>query len=341
MILITGAGGLVGSHLAFEAARQGMPVRCLVRGDEPRAWVRRIFLHLDPAAGSALYAQLAWSEGDVLDPEALATAMAGCHTVMHAAGVVSYHRKDRAWMYRVNVAGTTCALEVASQLGVTRFAHVSSIAALGRPASGDVVRESDPWRSALPHTHYALSKHLAEMEVFRAIEEGLNAFVVNPGVVLGAGEPGRSSNALVTLLDRGLPFYSEGQSGFTGASDLARFSIALLSGAQTGERYTCVGANLSYATLCRLICHALERRAPQRHAPGWLLHLAIAGHWLREVFTGKKADITAESVFNTGLQVSYDNTKIQRATGLAFAPIEEAIEEAALFHRRVARGLLQ
>ncbi|MBL7943486.1 MAG: hypothetical protein JNM00_11995, partial [Flavobacteriales bacterium] len=187
---------------------------------------------------------------------------------------------------------------------------------------------------------YGISKHLAELEVFRAAEEGLNAFMINPGVVMGAGEPGRSSNALVSVLDRGLPFCSAGNTGVTGARDVAAQLVHLLKSASPGERYICVNENLSYCELCKRICGALGKKAPQRIAPQWLLRLAVAAHWLREKITGKKAVITSESVSNTSLDVQYDSEKLIRTTGIPLSPLNLSINEAVSFHRGVAAGQL-
>jgi dihydroflavonol-4-reductase len=338
MIFVTGAGGLLGSHIAYELLRQGFAVKCLTRSPASENQVLRVFQWLDKSRGNDYFGQIQWVTGDLLDPESIESALEGCDTVIHAAGVVSYHRRDRAMMYRVNVEATGYLLEISARVGIRRFAHVSSIAALGSTRQGRPVNELDHWNASDYHTHYGISKHLAELEVFRAVEEGLSAFIINPGVVIGAGEPGRSSNALVSILDRGLPFCSAGNTGVTGARDVATQLAHLLNSASPGERYICVSENLSYCELCRKICNALGKKAPQRMAPPWLLRLAVAAHWVREKITGKKAVITGESVSNTSLDIQYDSSKLIRTTGIPLAPLDLSIGEAASFHRAVAAG---
>ncbi|MBL7943538.1 MAG: NAD-dependent epimerase/dehydratase family protein, partial [Flavobacteriales bacterium] len=168
MIFVTGAGGLLGSHIAYELLRQGFEVRCLTRGNSAGHQLREVFRFLDNARGDDYFNQIQWVTGDLLEPESIESALSGCEAVVHAAGVVSYHRRDRAMMYKVNVEGTALLLELSARAGIGRFAHVSSIAALGSARQGRPVTESDHWNAADYHTHYGISKHLAELEVFRA-----------------------------------------------------------------------------------------------------------------------------------------------------------------------------
>ncbi|MFN9942924.1 MAG: NAD-dependent epimerase/dehydratase family protein, partial [bacterium] len=98
MNLVTGATGLLGTHLMMELLSRGERVRALVRSSANRESVADVFRFCN----NTLYADIEWVEGDVLDIDTLEEAMQGCSHVFHCAAIVSYHPADRAEMYRVN-----------------------------------------------------------------------------------------------------------------------------------------------------------------------------------------------------------------------------------------------
>ena len=103
MILVTGATGLLGSHLLLELASAGKSVRALRRSNSSQQLVQRVFERADK---SALLSSIQWLEGDVTEVYTLQDAMQGVEVVYHCAGKVSFNRGDDAALFRINTDGT-------------------------------------------------------------------------------------------------------------------------------------------------------------------------------------------------------------------------------------------
>ena len=145
-VLITGATGFIGSHIARRYLAAGYGVSVLHR----------------PQSGHGLLADVAdkisWYEGDVLDIPSLEAAIKAGHDpcgidVIHAAAIVSFLPGDRDQMERVNVEGTANVVNVCLKAGVRKLGYVSSVAAIGRPVKageqpGEPVRinEQEKWQ---------------------------------------------------------------------------------------------------------------------------------------------------------------------------------------------------
>src|SRR5262249_1424615 len=151
---VTGASGFVGRHAAFELARSGHSVRCLVR----------------PAtAADELAAQgVEVVRGDVQDQHSLDAAADGCDAVLHVAGLIA--ARSFTQMRRVNVEGVArLALACArARPSPARFVLVSSLAAAGPSRGGRAVREDDAPR---PVSRYGLSKLQGERAAARSLPD--------------------------------------------------------------------------------------------------------------------------------------------------------------------------
>lgn len=170
-VFITGATGLLGSHLAAELRAEGHEVVALVRSESDTRFLE--------ARGCTLV------EGDVRsEPDDLAPLMEGCSHVVHGAGLV-YEGGEWPKIRGVNVDGTRNVLRGAALAGVGHAVHLSSVAVYG--SVDGPVDESVPIDTPIPPDDlYARSKREAE-EVARGIEEkwGLPVTVVRPAAVYG------------------------------------------------------------------------------------------------------------------------------------------------------------
>ena len=95
-----------------------------------------------------------------------------------------------------------------------RFCHISSIAALGKTQDGSEITEDTYWIPSKRKSGYSLSKFFSEMEVWRGIEEGLDAVIVNPSIIMGPGNWEIGSPKLFQSIWKGFKLLYQRHFGF-------------------------------------------------------------------------------------------------------------------------------
>jgi dihydroflavonol-4-reductase len=321
-VLLTGGTGFLGSHILRLLLQQGHEVCALQRSSSRKDLV------------SNLSDRVHWLEGDVTDLTSLETAFEGIEKVIHCAAVVSFHPKDRRQMMQINVEGTANMVNYALDAGVQQFIHVSSIAAIGRSATRRHLSEVSKWETSSYNSQYAISKYLAEQEVWRAAAEGLSVSIVNPSVILGSGFWGENTSMFFQRIDNGLRFYPTGATGFVDVEDVATFILLLLESGKTSERYLLNGENLSYQTLFGWIAAALDVPAPSVPAAPWMAELAWRIEWLREKLMGSTPLVTKESARSSVNRFTFDNSKsLSIFPNFKYTPIQQTVETAARLYR--------
>src|SRR5882757_4792125 len=236
--LVTGGTGFLGAYIIKELVEKGHTVRAIRRSDTVPFFI--------PAD---IWKKVEWIPGDILDLVGLEEAMEGVDAVIHAAAKVSFAGRDRRELFHSNIEGTANMVNMALIKNIRRFVHVSSVGALGRTAHGERVTEEKKWTDSKLNTSYAISKFYGEMEVWRAIGEGLPAVIVNPSTILGYGDWNTSSCAIFKNIYREFPWYSNGINGFVDVVDVANAVVALLESNITGQRYILNGDNWSFRQL--------------------------------------------------------------------------------------------
>ncbi len=331
MNLLTGATGLVGSHVALELLKRGRGVRALVRPESDRSVLRSIFAHYDC---ENLFEQIEWAEGDVLDAESIREAMSGVDTVYNAAAMVSFAPRELDQMWRVNVMGTANVVNAAMEVGA-RLCHVSSIATIGSSEDGPRTEES-PWQASDDRHTYGESKFRQEMEVWRGIEGGLKAVIVAPGVVVGPCPEWRSSGQIVGTTRRGMPFYTQGKSGYIDARDLAYAMVELTDREAWGEKFIVVGENLTVRTVQNLFAEAFGTRPPRWMARRRMLNAVATLSEIVSTITRTRPSLTRESVraiCGTDDAPDLSSDKLLKTINITFRPIAESVANTVNFHK--------
>lgn len=262
-VFITGATGFVGSHLARLLCAEGHQVRIM----------RRASSQLTALDGLTVEHVV----GDLFDVEVLTEQLTGIDWVFHVAAVAEYWRSDKNSIYRVNVEGTKNLLEAARQAGVARFIFTSSAMTIGRNLAkgGASGNENTVFNLSPRLTPYGHSKILAEAEVWRAVEQGLDAVVLNPCIIIGPGDLNLISGTLIIEAAKGnIPAVVEsGGTNFVDVRDVAAAHLAAAERGRCGERYIIGAVNMSHAAFTRLVCEVIEKPAPKIILPGFLIPL--------------------------------------------------------------------
>lgn len=331
MIVVSGASGFLGSYVVCMLLEKGKEVRALKRATSDMREFQQIFdcyfQHLSAAKREQLTAKLFWTIADINDIPSLEEAMQGATEVYHCAAIVSFLQKDRDMMMKINVEGTANMANIALQKGVQKFCHVSSIAALGRAKSGDLISEKTKWNNSKNNSNYAISKYKAEMEVWRAAEEGLPVVVVNPGVILGAGDWSKGSCKLFELVWNGMPFYTEGVNGYVDVKDVAQAMITLTEKQIRDERFVLVGKNVNMKWYLETVAVLLGKKKPTIKVNRLISQIAWILDGIKGWILGKTPSLTKETARASLNQFYYSSEKIEQKIGFQFTPMEQTISE--------------
>lgn len=334
MDLVTGGTGLIGSHLLLELALRRRPLRAIKRPDSDTQMMKQVFQYYRPEEGMALFSGIEWVDAELHDIEALREAVRGVDRIFHSAGLVSYDPRDGELLTEVNAEGTQALVDLALEQGVKAFGHVSSTAALGKAAKGEPVDERAKWQVSHRNNAYSISKYAAEREVWRAREEGLAAVIVNPCIVLGPGDPGRSSTTLLGAVAKGTPFYPPGANAFIDVRDVATPLVELMDDpAQEGERFVLIGEHRSFGNVMRLIAEELKVKAPRIRAGKGLLELGWRSEATLRALTGRKPMISKDTARNGMKRMHYSSAKAERSFNFSPRSVEEAIHNSCEFYR--------
>jgi dihydroflavonol-4-reductase len=320
MIFVTGGTGLIGSYVLQALRARQLAVRALYRGATPPA-----------------LAGIEWVQGDLADSLLLEKALTSDVThVFHCAGLVSYAPQDEDALLQVNVEGTAAVVDACLLRPGIRLGYVSSVAALGQPATGSadvssriprLLDETATWDLGASHPAYATSKYLAELEVWRGVAEGLSAVIVNPSIVLGPGDWQRSSTRLLRYAYDEHHFYTRGQLNFVDVRDVAAQLLHLTLDLPDlpPARYILNGGVYPLGEFLTKLAAALGRRPPTMAVPDWAAEVIWRLEYGRALLTGARPLITRDTARAGRQPVHYDAQRAERATGLPFRPLSETI----------------
>ena len=331
MILVTGATGLVGGHLLWYLLQENERVSAIHRSTSNLKSLRTIFSFYtsDP---DVFLDRIDWKIADVLDFNLISDAMNGIDIVYHCAAIVSVGNSQNI-LLDTNVTGTRNVVQSALEKGIKKLCFVSSIAALGKTINAEIIDENGSWTDFTYHSLYSKSKYYSEQEVWKGIKKGLNAVIVNPGVILGVSGQDSGSSQLFSQVRKGLMFYTNGGSGYVDVQDVVKAMNQLIKSEISGERFILVGENCSNKDVLSWMADGFGKRRPFIGI-GKRMMLSIG--YLSEIvgrifnFTPLIDVGTAKSTINREF---YSSQKIKQALGFEFKTIEKCIKEVCDFQK--------
>ena len=314
MILVTGGSGLVGSHLIKNLIAQGHHLKAIYRNQNT---IPSELLN---------HKNITWVQADLLDVPALEDAFEGVTKVYHAAATVSFAPKNKATMYAINVKGTANIVNVSLYKNITKLIHVSSVAALGRIRPNELINETMYWAEDTSNSVYGHTKYLGEMEVWRGIEEGLCAAIINPSIILGFCNWNTGSGSIFKNVYNNFKWYSTGSSGFVLVNDVVNSMVSLMNSNIDNQRYIISGINCTYQNTLNLIANGFGKNNPTKKVTPFLAAIVWRLEKLKAFFTGAEPLITKETAATALTNIAYDNSKsIKEIPNFNYSNFEEGV----------------
>jgi len=316
-VFVTGATGFVGSHVAQELSRHGADLRILIRSSSNLANLEGI-----PAETVV---------GDLLQVDALRSAVSGCDAVMHVAADYRLWVTDPEKMNATNVTGTRELLRLAREQGVPRVVYTSSVATMGFFSDGRLCDEATPVSLDNMIGHYKRSKYLAEQEAVAAARAGQQVIILNPTTPIGSGDikPTPTGRIIVDFLKRKFPAYMDTGLNLVDVEEVARTHVNALEVGQPGERYILGGENLTLKQLLDKMSAITGLPSPTMRVPHSVAMLFAL--W-DQTFTGKllrrEPRATLEAVRMGKKMMFVSSAKAERDLGFRVVPVYAALRSA-------------
>ncbi len=313
MVFITGANGLLGSFICRALLLAGYEVRALKRANSNLDLVEDI------------KDQVEWVEGDILDLMGIEKQLECVDTVIHCAALVSYNKKDKQALYKTNVEGTANIVNACINAGISKILYISSIATIGKKNHQYESDESTQWNGAGRASEYAITKYLAELEVWRGGTEGLKPIILNPSVILGPGSLNKSSTKIFKYILDENPFYTKGYINYIDVRDVADITVQLLKKNIHSERFIVNAGSITYQNLFIKIASFFHKKAPWIKVHPGLIKFII---WFDKLISWlfRKETLLGEDLSGVANnRHMYNNAKVQKIMNYNFRKIDDTI----------------
>ncbi|MCB0657305.1 MAG: NAD-dependent epimerase/dehydratase family protein [Saprospiraceae bacterium] len=311
-VMVTGATGLLGSHIVQSLVEQGFEVNALVRSYRNHSrWQRD---------GVQVY------HGNLCDREHLYLAMQNCQAVIHAAADTSpashYYRRFKA----VNVDPTSSLIDLSLQMGMQRFIFISTANCFAfgdRDHPGNEEKPAETWTL---RSGYIKSKLQAQQLVLQAVkDQGLPAIIMNPTFLLGNEEEPRSSNTIFRPARLPIIPTASGGKNFVDVRHVANTCIKGLHTGEPGECFLLAGVNASYREFYLKVLEIQGKQKPILVLPSWLLRTFGWVVYRMSYRLGQPTSINPWNMRLISSNAYYSNSKARNLLNLPASDLEEMI----------------
>ena len=316
-VVLTGASGFLGWHVARLLLERGDSVRALVRPGSrvPELPVETV-------------------TGDLRDPASVECALSGCRAVFHVAADYRLWAKDSSDLYRSNVDGTRNVLAAAKKAGIDRVVYTSTVGCIGIPRDG-LGTEDAPVSLDDMTGHYKRSKFLAEQVALDYARSGLPVVIVNPTAPIGDHDfkPTPTGKIVADFLAGAMPAFIDTGLNVLDARDCARGHLLAFERGRVGERYILGAENLTLAQILFKLAKITGRKAPSTQIPYAIAYAAGMFSTAVAALTGKSPRVPIEAVRMAKKKMWVGGEKARRELGFDPAPAERALENAVEWFR--------
>ncbi len=323
-ILVTGSSGFIGFNLTYELTKRGNVLKGLCRR-LPERKIENVNVEL--------------LEGQILDSNYLSKTFCDVDTVFHCAAYISFGRENFKKAYQVNVEGTKNVLEAAYQAGAKKVVHLSACAVMGFSLDKNRIFDEKANPEIKKDNTYAYTKKLAEEEVQKYVQKGLNVSIANIATVYGQGDRKLNSGAVIkSIYDGKMRFVPPGGTSFVAVDDLVEGLILLAEKGRAGERYIFCTENMEYKVLAQRIARVLKVKEPRYALPGFTYYpalCAVKGMSLFSRFGKGKINLMTPQILKETYGYKYFSSKKAKEE-LGWSPsqsFEEAVENAFKYYK--------
>jgi dihydroflavonol-4-reductase len=319
-VLVTGASGFLGWHVARVLGERAYSVRALVR---PGSRVDGLDVET--------------IKGDLRDASSLERAVSGCGLLFHVAADYRLWAKDPQDLYRSNVDGTRNLLEAAKRAGVERVVYTSTVGCIGVPRDG-IGDETSPVALDDMAGHYKRSKFLAEQVALEFARGGLPVVIVNPTAPIGDHDvkPTPTGKIVVDFLNGDMPAFIDTGLNVVDVRDAAEGHVLASERGRDGERYILGSENLTLAQILQKLAKITGRKAPTMQLPYAVAWSAGACSTAWAGITGRPPRVPLEGVRMARKKMWVTCEKAQRELDFHPGPADQALARAVEWFSRAA-----
>jgi dihydroflavonol-4-reductase len=328
-VFVTGATGFLGAHLVCALLQKGYSIKALKRPQSAMSefdFISGLYFGQERELGVK---NLEWVIGDINDYDSLEENIETGQLVYHCAALVSFSQADKALLFKTNVKGTENIVNACLEKKCGKLIYVSSTAAVGRAAPGQMSDETDEWDEKDRPSNYSISKYYAELEVWRGIEEGLNAVIVNPPLIIGPCNWQKTTGRFFINASRNFPFYTKGSNSFVYVEDVCKAMFLLAESAINSERFLVVGENMQWRDFMNTVSDAMGKKRPFIEVTPWIAGMAWRTLGVLAFLIGKRPMVTKESARSSLQKIMFSSNKLKAALNFEFTPMQEAIKKTA------------
>lgn len=328
MILVTGGTGLVGSHLLYMLLSKGLQVRAIHRNTSSFKNVKKVFNYYTSVSNAEiLFNKIHWHEASLNDIPSLTQAFINITNVYHCAAYINFNPKEYTVLKKTNIEGTANIVNLAILNKVKKLCYVSSIATIGNTLDGSLITEDTYFNLEENNNVYSITKYSAEMEVWRGTQEGLDAVIVNPGVIFGSGFWETGSGVIMSIGSKGVSYYTSGSIGVVDVIDVVKAMQQLMESSIINKRFILVGSNFTYKDLLTKLANGFNNKPPEKAISKWKLIAASNLDWLANKLLGRKRKLfkaTIDSLYTTS---EYNGSTIEKAIpSFSYTPFNETLK---------------
>jgi dihydroflavonol-4-reductase len=312
MVLVTGASGFLGWHVARLLRERGFPVRALVR---PTSKVQE--LDVEPVIG------------DLRDPASLERAVAGCDLVFHVAADYRLWSPHPRELYDSNVGGTRNLLTAAEKAGVDRFVYTSTVGCIGVQENG-IGDEDQPCTLDEMSGDYKRSKFQAEAVALEFGRKGFPVVIVNPTAPVGDHDfkPTPTGKIILDFITGKMPAFIDTGLNLVDARDVAAGHLLAAERGTSGERYILGCENLTLKQILERLARLTGLKAPSLELPYAVAYAAgvVTTAWASVSGQMPKAPLEAVKMAKKKMFVTHE--KATRELGYTPGPVDDELRRA-------------